>query len=206
MQSGYVNKIYKSRNVILDILNTRGFDINNYEGSSINEVHSMYKNEQLDMLLNKSDKKVYVKYYLAKNNIRDSIIYEYIDDLFNIDKILTKRDDLIIVTKTQPNDSIIKVLKEIYDEEKIFITIICINNLQFNILNHSLVPEHKVLNENEKKNIYVKYNIQNDEQLPGISRFDPVSLVIGLRPKEVCEITRPSKTSITSKFYRICSQ
>jgi DNA-directed RNA polymerase subunit H (RpoH/RPB5) len=206
MQSGYINQIYKSRNVILDILNKRGFDVNDYKGSSISEIHSMYKNEQLDMLVNKIDKKVYVKYYLAKNSIRDSIIYEYIDDLFNIDNILTKKDDLIIITKTQPNDTIIKLLKDIYNEENIFITIICIKNLQFNILNHSLVPPHKVLNDDEKKKVFIKYNIQSDNQVPTISRFDPVSLVIGLRPTELCEIIRPSKTSITSKFYRLCSQ
>jgi DNA-directed RNA polymerase subunit H (RpoH/RPB5) len=206
MQSGYVNQIYKSRNIILDILNKRGFDVDDYQGSSISEVHSMYKNEQLDMLVSKSDKKVYVKYYLAKNSIRDTIIYEYIDDLFNIDNILEKKDDLIIITKTKPNDTIIKLLKEIYDEEKIFITIICIKNLQFNILNHTLVPPHKVLNKEEKNSVYTKYNIQSDSQVPTISRFDPVSLVIGLRPSQLCEITRPSKTSITSKFYRICSQ
>lgn len=206
MQSGYVNQIYKSRNIILDILNKRGFDIIDYQGSSISEVHSMYKNEQLDMLLKKENKKVYVKYYLAKNSIRDTIIYEYIDDLFNIDNILEKKDDLIIITKTKPNDTIIKLLKEIYDEEKIFITIICIKNLQFNILNHKLVPKHKVLNDKEKNSIYIKYNIQSDKQVPTISRFDPVALVIGIRPDELCEIIRPSKTSITSKFYRICSQ
>lgn len=206
MQSGYINQIYKSRNVILDILNKRGYDVTNYEGSGISEVHSMYKNEQLDMLITKDNKKVYVKYYLAKNSIRDTIIYEYIDDLFNIDNILNKTDDLIIITKTQPNDTIIKLLKEIYNEEKIFITIICIKNLQFNILNHHLVPPHRVLNDIDKKKIYLKYNIQSDNQLPTISRFDPVSLVIGLRPNELCEITRPSKTSITSKFYRLCSQ
>ena len=206
MQSGYINQIYKSRNVILDILNKRGFDVNNYEGSGISEVHSMYKNEQLDMLVSKDNKKVYVKYYLAKNSIRDSIIYEYIDDLFNIDNILNKTDDLIIITKTQPNDTIIKLLKEIYNEENIYITIICIKNLQFNILNHSLVPPHRVLSDIEKKNVYLKYNIQSDNQLPTISRFDPVSMVIGARPNQLCEILRPSKTSITSKFYRLCSQ
>ena len=42
--------------------------------------------------------------------------------------------------------------------------------------------------------------------IPGISRFSPVSQVLGIRPGQLCEIVRPSKTSITSKFYRICSQ
>ncbi len=49
-----------------------------------------------------------------------------------------------------------------------------------------------------------KYNIMNDTQLPEISRFDPVAKAICIRPGEVCEIIRPSKTSIKSTYYRIC--
>ena len=40
--------------------------------------------------------------------------------------------------------------------------------------------------------------------LPDISRFDPVSLAIGMRPGQVCEIIRPSKTSIKGTYYRVC--
>ena len=48
------------------------------------------------------------------------------------------------------------------------------------------------------------YNITNDSQFPEISRYDPVAQVIGIRPGQICEITRPSKTAISSKYYRIC--
>ena len=58
----------------------------------------------------------------------------------------------------------------------------------------------------EKKEVYTKYNILNDQQIPDISRFSPPVLAIGIRPGELCEITRPSKTAITAPFYRICSQ
>jgi len=40
---------------------------------------------------------------------------------------------------------------------------------------------------------------------PTISRFDPVSQVLGIRPGELFEIERSSKTAINTKFYRICS-
>ena len=69
---------------------------------------------------------------------------------------------------------------------------------------HTMVPKHRILNEEEKQKIIAKYNIL-DDNIPPISRFDPVAQVIGLRPRQYCEIVRPSKTSITSLFYRICS-
>jgi len=82
--------------------------------------------------------------------------------------------------------------------------ILNIKRLQFNIMNHDLVPKHRVLTNEENATFRKKYNVMNDEQIPTISRFDPVSLALCLRPGEICEITRPSRTSVTSTFYRIC--
>ena len=50
-----------------------------------------------------------------------------------------------------------------------------------------------------------KYNIIHDKQFPDISRFSPVAMAIGIRPGQLCEIIRPSKTAINTIFYRICS-
>ena len=52
--------------------------------------------------------------------------------------------------------------------------------------------------------VKTRYNIAHSTQFPDISRFDPVALAIGMRPGEVCEIIRPSKTSITGVYYRVC--
>jgi DNA-directed RNA polymerase subunit H (RpoH/RPB5) len=49
-----------------------------------------------------------------------------------------------------------------------------------------------------------KYNILIKIHIPDISRFDPVAQVIGLRPGKVCQIIRPSKTSVTANYYRVC--
>ena len=67
------------------------------------------------------------------------------------------------------------------------------------------VPPHRVLSEAEKIHIKTKYNIIDDNQFPEINRFaDPVALAIGIRPGEVCEINRPSKTAVVAPYYRIC--
>ena len=42
--------IYKSRNNLLEILETRGFDISDYDGFSLNEIHTLVTNQQLDMI------------------------------------------------------------------------------------------------------------------------------------------------------------
>ena len=48
-----------------------------------------------------------------------------------------------------------------------------------------------------------RFNIE-ESMFPEISRFDPVSMAIGIRPGDVCRIDRSSKTAIKSIYYRIC--
>ena len=208
-QSSFVTQIAKSRNNILEILTDRGFDTSNYNNESLSQVHIMYQNNQLDMLIEEkteesNKKKIYIKYYLGKN-LRINNIMDFIDDLFTLENVLSKTDDLIIITKDSANDSMVKNLRQLWAQQGYFITIFGIKALQFNILNHELVPPHRVLSDKEKTEIMVKYNINSDKQVPDISRFSPVSLAIGIRPGEMCEIIRPSKTAITAPFYRICS-
>ena len=128
-QSSHVDEIYKSRKTIVSLLKRQGYDVNNYNDFSIHEVHTMVQTKQLDMLFKKEDnsKTAYVKYHLAKS-LRPVNIYEYIDDLFNLEEVLKKSDDLIIIMKDEPNDTIQKTLKNIWEQDGIFITI-------FNIIN-----------------------------------------------------------------------
>ena len=209
--SSLTSLIFKSRKNILELMDKQGYNVNDYSNFSITEVNSMKQNNQLDMLLEKTNEdpitkiknKIYICYYLTKM-IRPSNIQEMIDDLFNLEEVLTKNDTLFIIIKDDMNDTIISELKQIWEKDGIFIVIENIKRLQFNILNHSLVPEHTIISENELENIMKKYNILNRFDLPDISRFDPVARVIGLRPGNVCKIVRPSKTAITTDYYRIC--
>ena len=68
--STLVNKIYKSRKNILDILEKQGFLVDDYKKFSINEINSMTVTNQLDMLIetnNEKNKKCYIKYFLDKS-------------------------------------------------------------------------------------------------------------------------------------------
>lgn len=198
-------EIYNSRKTIIDLLEAQNYDVSQYKDFGINDVNTLVQTKQMDMLLKKAtmEKSVYVKYHLAKS-LRPVNIYEYVEDLFTLEEILTKKDDLIVIMKDEPNDTIRKTLTDIWEKEGILINVINIKRLQYNILNHQLVPQHIVLTNAEAIEIKKKYNILDDNQIPDISRFSPVSQVIGLRPGEMCRIYRPSKTAIKAEFYRIC--
>ena len=65
-------------------------------------------------------------------------------------------------------------------------------------------PKFRILSNEEKKEVMTRYNITKNEEFPDISRFDPVSQAIGIRPNEVMEIIRSSPTAVKSVYYRIC--
>lgn len=202
---GLTNKLYNSRKIILDQLEEQGYDISIYKNFSINEVNIMAKNKQQDMILTHSisKNKIYINYFVEKN-LRPQNIHEMVEDLFQLEKILTKDDILLIITKDKPNDTIINLLKNFYAKDNIYISIMYLSQLQFNILEHDYVPKHRKLTKEEGIEFRKTYNINDDSNIPEISRFDPVSLIIGLKPGEICHILRKSKTSVVDDYYRIC--
>jgi DNA-directed RNA polymerase subunit H (RpoH/RPB5) len=207
-----ISHIFNSRKTILELMAKQGYNINDYANFSINEVNSMKQNNQLDMLLETEDekvtqenpkKKIYIRYYLSVRPAPKNI-QEIIDDLYVLTETLKKTDTLFVIIKDDPNETLINELKHIWESEGIFIVVESIKRLQFNILNHSLVPPHRVLVESEVNELMKKYNVTDKTQLPDISRFDPVARVIGLRPGQVCHIIRSSKTAIETNYYRVC--
>ena len=207
-QTPFISRIYNSRKVLLEQLEERGFDVSNFNNFSINDIHTMKEAADLDIYLTKelddeTKQRVYVKYHLGKR-INPNYISDYVDDLFNIEEKLSKKDQLILIIGENINDTMKKTLIE-YFNEGYFMTMFNLDDLSYNILDHTLVPTHTIMNNDEKETIKQKYNVMNDTQFPEISRFDPVAKVIGIRPGELCEISRKSRTAIVSKYYRLCN-
>ena len=151
-----ISAVYKSRKVVLELMDKQGYNTEDYSFFSINEVNSMKQHNQLDMLLEKRDddpktnrkNKIYIRYYLGKK-INGANIQEMIEDLFVTEEVLTKDDTLFIIIKDEVNETITNELKHIWEKDGIFIVIENIKRLQFNILNHTLVPPHSVMTSDE---------------------------------------------------------
>ena len=201
-----VDQVFKARRTMLALLKRRGFDTTEHEGASISEVNAMLQTKQLDMLITNptTGRKAYVKFHLGKA-LRAPNLYDWIEDLFQLERTLETSDDLIVIAREQANAALEQTLREILAQDQIFITAFGIAHLQFNVLDHELVPPHETLTLDREKAMRAKYRITDDSQLPEISRFSPVALAIGLRPGQICEIMRPSRTAIRTPFYRICS-
>ena len=194
----------------MELLEEQDYNVDDYLGFSINEVDAMLANSQLDMLITHktNGKKVYVKYYFTTKQttrqIKPQTLDDIIEDLYTIEEILTKNDTLIIIIDDEPNDTILNKMRYLYDHDGIFVVIHNIKRLQYNILNHVLVPAMTILGDVENAEMMKKYNLKDKSQIPEISRFDPQALAICLRPGQICKIDRESVTALNYKYYRVC--
>jgi DNA-directed RNA polymerase subunit H (RpoH/RPB5) len=210
--SNKVLRIYKSRKTILELLEEyQNYDVSDYSEFSINEIDAMISNDQLDMLVKRKsegslekEQKTYIKYYLQSKQIRPQTLDDIIEDLYLVENVLTKDDTLIIIIDDEPNDTIIAKLNYLYNTSGIFVVIHNIKRLQFNILNHKLVPFMSILSKKEVDELMQKFNLKSTNQLPEISRFDAQALALSMRPGDVCSIVRDSVTSIEYDYYRVC--
>lgn len=219
--------IYNVRKNIIEILSKIRYNVSDYDNFSVNELNAMIQHNSLDFYVSKiknessndtslleveehmkSVDNVYVKFYeiggktskrLTPQNIEDMI-----DEYYYIRQILKPQDRLLIVAHDDPNDTLLTYLKTLWETKKILVTIIGMKRLQFNILKHSMVPEHNIMDLEETMKFKKNYNIIDDSNLPEISRFDPIALLLGMKPGQICKIIRNSKTAIQAPYYRVC--
>ncbi len=73
---------------------------------------------------------------------------------------------------------------------------------KLNVLEHVMVPEHKIMSEEEVSELLMRYNITT-EQLPKIYHDDPAVKEIGASADDVIRIIRKSQTAGRAEAYRL---
>lgn len=197
-----ITKIFKSRKIILEQLENRGYEVEKYTNFSLHELHILNQNKQLDIYLEGNDKpSLYIKYHIG-SKLKPKDIYDFLEDLENSD--LDENTELIVIMKDKMNDTMKNFIKNLYHKDRKFVIVFNIHRLLFNILEHSYVPRHEVLRDEEKETLKKDLNIIDESQFPEIDRLDPVAQAIGLKPGQICKIYRKSPTAVYSVYYRLC--
>ena len=206
LSANRILSIYKSRVTIIDLMKRLDYDVSQYEEFSIHNIDSMFSNNQMDMKLDREKDKhrIYIKYLLNIKQFKKEHLDTMVEDLYEIENVLEKKDTLIVIVNDKPNDTIKSYLIYLFERYNIFIIAFYLKQLQFNILDHTLVPKAFVLTNEEVEEMMVKYNVKVLTQLPEISRFDPHAMAIGLRPNQVIRIERSSDTALVGINYRVC--
>ncbi|GEM_PF-783813 len=114
--------------------------------------------------------------------------------------------EVVLVSYTKPSDKNAKeaenIIRKTFDT-KIHLTFLHGGNYpMFNIMRHFLVPPHILLNEEEKAEIFNRYNVEEPTRLPLIKEKDPVARLIGAKRGDLIMIIRESETAGRSLYYR----
>lgn len=203
--------LFESRSVILEMLEERGFDTSKYKNFSMNEMnilanHIKQKTPE-PIIVQNAKEHTEVHYILDKNNptlktiqtLKQSILSKQDESVKN------KEQTIIIVLKGNASPSVREGIQSMYKETGVYIQIFSIKVLMFNVTKHELVPKHERLPPSAFEKLKGPFQITSPEQLPLISHEDPVAKFIGLRPRDICKITRPSLNAGEHVVYRYCS-
>lgn len=190
-----VKNLHRARKTVIEMIADRGYEISE-EQIPFSEFSGLYHTGKIDIHVVNKDKEVYVKFLTAyktkPNSIRD-MITEIKDEIF------TKlHNNLIIVTLTKPNNTILKIKNEYTNIEFFWL-----NRLIINITQHQYVPKHELISKEEIPGIIKKFNLADIHQLPLIDRNDPVCRYYNFKSGNICKITRMDKISGISIIYRL---
>jgi DNA-directed RNA polymerase subunit H (RpoH/RPB5) len=207
-----IQELYTSRKNILSYLKKAGYDTSAHETFTLSELTAMKNSiKQVDIFTafdfevtkNQDEETCKVMFYLKpstiKQNTLENIVMEHFEELED-----KKNQVLILIMNGNINDTVRKTVQNLWKKYKEYVIIYEMKTLLFNIFEHSYVPEHVKLTEDEKKKLYEDMNINDDSQLPEISAFDPVAKALMLKPDEVCKIKRYDIISFENDYYRIC--
>jgi DNA-directed RNA polymerase subunit H (RpoH/RPB5) len=204
MTSELTNDITLARNNIIDQLGSLGYNVNSQKHIGKEDILTMIDAREIDMHIAHSseDKSVYVLFQVWTKTVRQQNINELVEFFYRGDNPLSKNCTLLVIFP-ENNENIINCIKQLWALEGIYVVIQGLQDLTINILNHTLVPKHIILSEDEKNKILEHYN-STLKMMPEIDRNDAVAKILLLRPDQMVKIERPSKLSIIETSYRVC--
>ena len=208
-QISTVNKLFQSRNVLIEILENRGYPSSKINTFSREELKLLYLNKQLDFHVKNEEqnKTLYVK-YLITGKVRNSSLKKYLDELLEDFESEEGFDpltiEILIILNNKISDSLEKIIDYFYFQKNIYINLFHIDSIRKNLSKHHLVPKHLKIEQNSFQELKKNFNLNNRFQLPIISRKDIIAKYIGLKPGEICKIVRPSITSGEYTTWRCC--
>jgi DNA-directed RNA polymerase subunit H (RpoH/RPB5) len=210
-----IDTIYRSRQTLLQILETKGYNIQPYSKFGPFEIelmmtNSMEKTLRMD-LESETERdgvlpKCRVEYaFHIKNRINNYLKKILEDD--NGDLLIDPAETSLIIMTLEPiGDSFNRAVISAWNTKKIRISFFDANTLVNNPLNHVLVPKHEIFPESKHADFMKANYISSKYTLP-IIKFheDIIGRILGIVPGDIVKITRPSPQAGIYETYRICS-
>ena len=183
-----MNELIKSFVILKEMLKDIDIDTKNLDSISDTELNIMFKSNKIFSL-----------------NVNDSMnIVYHINNKFKINelkKYLGNNDHVIVIFKEKINNLNIKNMR---DQNNVFIEIFMMKELQFNISKHLLVPKHEIMNDQVEINRLLSTYSLKKNQLPIILHSDPMARYLNVKVGDIVKITRDSPSAGIAIVYRYC--
>tara|TARA_B100001094_G_scaffold328678_1_gene389626 strand:+ start:1076 stop:1762 length:687 start_codon:yes stop_codon:yes gene_type:complete len=210
----YMEEIHKCYINCFNILKYRGFNVYNLKNISYNNFEhkfSFFSNNPniLDIYVENKNKKILFHFIKLEKNLSNKYnnvdgkldkIYNNLLEFYSFDN--NKEYEIIFIVLHEISNDIIKDLCDKYSN----LTIFYYKHIIVDIMKHKYVPKHIIINDKEKNKLKKELKLNSLELLPYISKYDPVSKIIGVKYGDICKIIRNFNANVgESIYYRYCN-
>ena len=202
--------IVRSRPILLEIVENRGYNMDSYKGVSPEEIDRF-------VLTNTNLLKMKGKKVEGGNAPMESVIVLYwMEPVKNkLDSELKKlseegefdkdTQELVIILSEAPHDVFAIQAAKQWTAQRIRVSFFHLKQIISNPAKHIMVPPHRKLSEYECEFVIKKLKLRSKMELPYIKYHDIQSRVLGLVPGDIVEIRRPSETVGEYTLFRVCT-
>jgi DNA-directed RNA polymerase subunit H (RpoH/RPB5) len=223
-----ISLIVRSRPVVLEILESRGYEVAPYRDIAPTDIYAMASSNTpgiLTIKVNKipdgpapkqhmtvlywTDRKFTLNSHETVKNDDENHESESAEEATGGDPRIYTADPMkeeVMVVLTEPYLELYNSQALMFWEKyKLRVTFFNVKNLISNPAKHVMVPPHRRLTSDETSEVLKHLHMRSVYEFPHIKfHFDMQARVHGLVPGDVVEIKRPSETAGIYTFYRVC--
>ena len=189
-----LKKLWRSKMTILEILRDRKYPIKDSDFMEYKDFIKLTENFDDELKFRKDMTLHYEKSVNNKIMViwpeKDKLGTNIRDIVIEIESFDVSRAIIVI------NDSVTNwgksLIRHLHSEQK-YIDVYTLDETQYNIVNHILVPKHRICSKKEKAKIMLSYSAK-PEKIPQIKSVDPMVRHLGAKKGQLLEITRDSDT------------
>ena len=224
----YIEKVFKSRQVLLNILHERGYDTVGVEKFGPEEIRAALaatpNGKALEFTVKARDgmtpptptTRVYIFLSRLKQKLpgfltsMEAPIGAQEPSARQADKLGSPVDPAITSVICLINEPVVPIFNQasvnVWSTRGLRLSFFYMDSFQMNPLDHFLVPPHTLVPKDQHEALMKTLYITQKSQFPFIRYHeDPITRVIGAVPGDIIKITRPSPTSGEYIVYRICT-
>lgn len=224
----YIEKVFKSRQVLLDILHDRGYDTVGVEKIGPEEIREALavtpNGKALEFTVKTREGmtpptptvRVYIFLARLKQKLPgfitslDTPVGTAESSARQADKLGSPVDPALTSVICLINEPVVPVFNQASNTawavRNLRLSFFYMDSFQMNPMTHYLVPPHEIVPKEQHAALMKNLYITQKSHFPLIRYHeDPITRVIGAIPGDIIKITRPSPTSGEYIVYRICT-